>query len=85
MPATRVNDIPALNLETTIQKNLENSVFVNRMLWELWMESANSFENLKQNLRKRGYSGLPIHSVLEKKEPTQIKNTVKSMVRRTNR
>ena len=30
------------------------------MNWELWIESAESFSDLKKQLEKRGYKGMPM-------------------------
>lgn len=30
------------------------------MMWEPWMESAESYRSLREALKKRGYSALPI-------------------------
>jgi hypothetical protein len=39
------------------------------MMWEPWMESAESYQSLREILKKRGYSALPISpsSVIEYK------------------
>jgi hypothetical protein len=31
------------------------------MFWEPWIETADSFNDLKKSLTSRGYSNLPIH------------------------
>jgi hypothetical protein len=58
------------------------------MLYELWIESSESFENLKKSLLKRGYSNLPlqksiIYTTSSKKENVKVKQT-KSMLRKNS-
>jgi hypothetical protein len=69
--ATRVQDIKTLNLSQEIENALSATVYENRMMWELWIESANSFDDLKTALRTRGYSRLPLHA-----DPTHTPRTV---------
>jgi D-mannonate dehydratase len=37
-------------------------VFDNRMLWEPWVEPAESFHKLKEKLHQRGFTNLPMSS-----------------------
>ncbi len=62
MPPTRVSDIKQLSLPETMEKEISRTVYENRMLWELWIQSAESFQGLKQLLKKRGYKKLPMVS-----------------------
>ena len=45
------------NVDTTA---LNQIIYDNRMLWEPWVESAETYEDLKDSLRLRGYSNLPM-------------------------
>lgn len=62
IPATRIIDIKTLNLSSGLEASLSHTIYENRMLWEVWLESANDYEQLKQMLRQRGYTDIPIHS-----------------------
>jgi hypothetical protein len=58
--ATRINDVDKLNLNPQIGSAIAKEAYDNRMQYELFIESADSFDDLKSSLRKRGYSHLPI-------------------------
>lgn len=58
---TRVADINSLNLPPKLTKEITETVHENRMLYEPWIESANSFGDLKNSLKKRGYRNLPLN------------------------
>ena len=57
---TKLTDLKTLGLSWDAQAELERITHENRMHWELYVESATSYENLKQALLKRGYTNLPI-------------------------
>lgn len=57
---TRVSDLKLLNLPTNVYNNINSVIFENRMLWEPWVESADSFEAFRKHLDNRGFSGLPL-------------------------
>jgi len=61
-PATRVQDVSSLSLPAHLQTRISKTKHDERMLWELWIEGAESFEDLKQSLKDRGYSNIPVHS-----------------------
>ena len=58
--ATRLDNLDVLRLPMTWKEELKKIIHLNRMYYEPWIESANSFKDLKSNLKKRGYSNLPI-------------------------
>lgn len=58
--ATRIEDIYRLGLSPNIQAIVTKETHENRMEYELFVESAESFEDLKTSLRKRGYTNLPL-------------------------
>jgi hypothetical protein len=39
-------------------------------MWEPWLESASSFEELASKLQKRGYKNLPINGSTELRDST---------------
>ena len=67
----RLNDLKQLELEFQHEVNLTQITLDNKMDWELWIESASSFKELKQHLTKRGYKGMPMNDkpeLLDKKQ-----------------
>ena len=60
MKTGRVDDIDNLNLPVEIESVIKKCCYDNRMLWEPWIEPADNFSQLKNNLRSRGYSGIPM-------------------------
>lgn len=57
---TRVQDINKLGLNPKIAGQVAKDAYENRMAYELFVESAESFDDLKNSLSKRGYSHLPL-------------------------
>jgi hypothetical protein len=93
IPSTRVQDIKSLRLSQELENDLAKTIYEQRMLWEPWLESADSYESLKAALKTRGYSNLPmqadaIHTprtvVIEKNDGTKISkaNHTKTMIRK---
>jgi hypothetical protein len=44
-----------LTLPNKIGRHIERIIFKHRMHWEGWAESAESYQTLLENLKKRGY------------------------------
>lgn len=63
MPPARVADLGILQLPHEVKAELDSLIYGNRMEWEPWLQSANSYQELKESLQKRGYSNLPVHSM----------------------
>ena len=61
VPPTRVKDIKALNLPSHLERQVIKRVHKERMLWELWIDSAEDFTELRESLKRRGYKNLPTH------------------------
>jgi hypothetical protein len=57
----RVTDITVLNLPQTLKVKLENIIYDKRFFWEPWLESAETYKELKNNLKLRGYSSIPVN------------------------
>lgn len=57
---TRLTDVNSLRLPADLIVELQNIIHDNRMDWEPWVESANSYEELRQKLVNRGYSQIPL-------------------------
>jgi hypothetical protein len=58
---TRIKDVKLLGLPNDFTATLEDVIHTDRMLWELFLECADSYGSLKEILQKRGYSNLPMH------------------------
>lgn len=65
---TRLDDLEDLDLPITWVSQLNKIIFESRMLWELWVESSDSFELLRNGLKKRGYINVPTSSQTEFRE-----------------
>jgi hypothetical protein len=50
-----------LSLPKTLESQIQQSITKDEMYWEPWLETAESFNDLKKSLQSRGYSNLPIH------------------------
>jgi hypothetical protein len=59
-PYTRLTDIKTMNLSSKLTGNISNTIYTNRMLWEPWVEGADDYKTLRESLRKRGYSNIPL-------------------------
>lgn len=58
--ANRLENIDHLNLPADWSAKIKQTVFDNRMLWELWIESFDNYEQLKAALLGRGFSNIPM-------------------------
>ena len=59
-PATKVKNLDELDISASIKKEMQKEVKDNRMLWQLWIEGASSFAELRGELLKRGYKNVPM-------------------------
>jgi hypothetical protein len=57
----RVDDVKKLHLPPDIEIALIKTIHEHHMMWEVWIEEANDFEELKSKLHKRGYRDIPMH------------------------
>lgn len=58
---TRIPDITILHLPPALERELKGAINDNRMLWEPWIESAESYAQLSESLKKRGFTHLPMN------------------------
>lgn len=58
---TKIRDVKELNLKSELDSFISKQFHENRMHYELYLETADSFNNLRSSLSKRGYSNLPLH------------------------
>jgi len=59
-PATKIADATKIGLSPELQSKISKQAHEDRMLWELWIESASDFADLKHKLTKRGHTELPM-------------------------
>lgn len=59
---TKITETSRLGLQKDLQSNIEKATYENRMYWDLWIESAESYSKLKESLKKRGYYNIPLFS-----------------------
>lgn len=59
---TRVTDLKSLQLPPGVFESVDQIVHDNRMYWEPWVEAADSYEDLKVSLHRRGYRDLYVSS-----------------------
>jgi hypothetical protein len=62
LPRSRVEDVKSLHLPDSLEIGLIKTIFDNRLEWEVWIESAKNFGELKDRLNKRGYKHIPMHT-----------------------
>jgi hypothetical protein len=74
--ALRIDDLKPLNLPPVWVKQIEKVIFDNRLLWEPFIETFETFDDLRNALRKRGYSNIPINSRPEFFSPYLATSTV---------
>lgn len=55
----RLTDLAPLLLPQSVRNQIEKKVTENKLLWELWIESADNFDDLRTALRNRGYKQIP--------------------------
>ena len=54
-----VTDLKKLNLPISLFNPINATTYENRMLWEVWIEGAEDYHNLREKLIKRGYRNVP--------------------------
>lgn len=69
---TRINNLQELNMHPEVYAKISKEANENRMQYELYAESASSFDELKKSLRERGYSNLPMQQFTGYTHPTII-------------
>jgi hypothetical protein len=87
---TRINDVRQLAMHPDVAVMIEKETRENRMQYELYAESAESFNELKNSLRERGYTNLPMQQFTGHAQPTTINAAAlvtenSTMIRRRSR
>lgn len=60
--SSKITDLSILKLPQVWERKIQQIVYDNRMLYELWLESANNYGELRQRLKDRGFTNLPFGS-----------------------
>lgn len=58
--ASKVQNFEDLKLPPVWNNAVQRIVYENRMLYELWIEEAPSYQHLREQLKARGYRQLPM-------------------------
>lgn len=66
------NKIDMLGMNAQASSSMKRQMWENRMDYEMFVETADSFEDLKSSLRDRGYSHLPNHQISSITNPGRI-------------
>lgn len=57
---TRIKDVSSLGLNSELEFKINSILEKEKMNWELFLESADSYKDLKTSLKNRGYFNLPM-------------------------
>jgi hypothetical protein len=78
---TRINSVDSLNLNPTVAFELQKLVYENRLMWEPFMVSFDTFDEFVTFLKKSSYKILPLSESAEitnkENTPLVISNTLK--------
>lgn len=58
----RVQNLEELKLDPVLENNVKQTIQEYGLLWELWVEAAETYDALRDSLRKRGYTKVPLPS-----------------------
>jgi hypothetical protein len=56
------SNISLIGMPTTILPAVQQEIYDNRMLWQAWLETADSYESFRVRLTKSGYTNIPLSS-----------------------
>lgn len=59
----KISNSVELRLPKDLEKAVANAAFENRMKWDLWIESANDYQDLSKKLKNRGFKNVPKNSL----------------------
>jgi len=59
----KIEEIKNINLPNEIINLIIKEYKINKLIWEIYLESASSYNEIKKSLIKRGYKNLPLHQV----------------------
>lgn len=80
--ASKILDASKIGLPDSLQMKIVKQAHDDRMLWELWVETAENFLELKKGLKNRGYTDLPLscNPLFE----TEIESVVSKVQKKTD-
>lgn len=61
--ATRIKNLADINMPIDYHDAIQSIIYDNRFLYEPWIESAEDFTTLRNNLKLRGYTNVPLTNV----------------------
>jgi hypothetical protein len=59
---TRISELSDIILPNGWESQLNQIIYDSRMLWEPWIQSSSSYDELRAALKIRGYTNIPINS-----------------------
>lgn len=59
----KIEKINEINLPNEIINSIKEEYKKNKLIWEIYLESSDSYEELKKSLIRRGYKNLPLHQI----------------------
>lgn len=60
MITSKLTDVSQLKLPQTWERQIQQIIYDNKMLYEPWIETAKDYNELRKRLVGRGYSELPM-------------------------
>jgi hypothetical protein len=87
----KINDLKQLNLPEQMYKSLNQQILENKMMYEPWIQSSESFNDFRQSLIKRGYSNVPLQQSVSyvirdvKEKKIDFKSKKNTMLRRNSK
>lgn len=86
---TRLNDIKQLNLPAAWESAISRIVYNERMKWQAWIETAESYSDLRKSLHQRKFARIPPYSTPqvifpELEEVKKVGKTKKTMIQRNH-
>lgn len=63
--ASRLTNVDDLKLPADYKDFLKNTIYENRMSYEPWIESATNYSSLREQLKARGYSNIPVSNLVQ--------------------
>lgn len=61
--STRIKNLSEINMPADYYDVIQSVIYENRFLYEPWIESADDFASLRQTLKLRGYTNIPVANV----------------------
>lgn len=61
--ATRILNLNEINMPADYYDTIQSIIYDNRFLYEPWIESADDFKTLRENLKLRGYTNIPVANI----------------------